>query len=359
MSIGSFARRSGLTSSALRFYADAGLILPAQVDSASGYRFYGEDQLERAVVLRQLREIGIPLATAKSVLNGEPDEAIHLIDEHIDAVAKNATTARQQAAAIKTALTGAASAMVVAMSGPVLAAAIDQVLSATTDEPGIAVLGGVHFEAQHGAVVVTATDRYRLSTRTLVTTTPVAIAWAATANGDDLRSCLTDLRRTPKARIEATDHGMWMRLPNRDDGHCRLLTGPFPDYRSMLDDMPAVTTRAQVSTAVLLQSLEEKSADLIGLHVSDSCITVRNTLSNDGIRLPASVSGTAVEVWFEMTTLYPAISAAIGADVLIDLRGHSQPATVRSADHGDLTTVAMPTMPPATEELTAPKEHHP
>lgn len=269
MTIGMFARKSGLTSSALRFYADAGLMLPARVDRSSGYRFYGEDQIERAVVLRRLRKIGISLATAKSVLDADVDEAIRLIDEHVDTVAKDATTARQQSDAIKSTLTGIASATVVAMSGPVLAAAIEQVLTATSNEPGVTVLGGVRFEAQTGTVAVTATDRYRLSTRTLTTTNPTAIAWAATVNGDDLRSCLADLRRTAQARIEATAYGLWMRLPNCDDRYCRLLTEPFPDYRLMLDDMPAITTRVQVSTAMLRQALEDSSAALIGLRVTE------------------------------------------------------------------------------------------
>ncbi len=40
MPIGVFARRSGLTSSALRFYADSGLLPPAEVDGVSGCRYY-------------------------------------------------------------------------------------------------------------------------------------------------------------------------------------------------------------------------------------------------------------------------------------------------------------------------------
>lgn len=83
MSIGSFAQRSGLTASALRFYADVGLLLPAEVDPVSGYRFYGEDQVVQAVLLRQLREISMPLPAVKSVLLAGPDEAMRRVDDHI------------------------------------------------------------------------------------------------------------------------------------------------------------------------------------------------------------------------------------------------------------------------------------
>ncbi|MGS2810842.1 DNA polymerase III subunit beta family protein [Nocardia sp. MW-W600-9] len=349
MPIGSFARRSGLTASALRFYADAGLLLPREVDPAS-YRYYTDDQVDRAVLLRQLREIGMPLAITKSVLGAGREEAIRLVDEHVAAVVGSATTARQQAATIKAALIPKPVALIEELSGPVLAAAIEQVLTATTDEPSIAVLGGVHFETEAGVVTVTATDRYRLSTRTLVTTDPAAAISAITVNGDDLRDCLADLRRTPVARIDATEHGIWIRLPGRGDRHCRLVPEPFPDYRSMLLALPAVTTRIETSKTLLLQALEQRSTDLIRLHVSEDAVTVHgiNGEPDRGAHLPARVSGPATDIWFEMTTLYPAISTAIGADVLLDLRGHAQPATIRSADHGDLTTLAMPTKPHRT-----------
>ncbi|MFF3735417.1 MerR family DNA-binding transcriptional regulator, partial [Streptomyces sp. NPDC002476] len=39
MPIGVFAQRSGLTPSALRFYADSGLLPPAEVDPVTGYRY--------------------------------------------------------------------------------------------------------------------------------------------------------------------------------------------------------------------------------------------------------------------------------------------------------------------------------
>lgn len=60
MPIGVFVQRSGLTSSALQFYADSGLLNPAEIDPVSGYRYYSSDQVTRATVLRQLREIAVP-----------------------------------------------------------------------------------------------------------------------------------------------------------------------------------------------------------------------------------------------------------------------------------------------------------
>ena len=61
LTIGDFARASGLSHKALRLYDDLGLLVPAYVDPASGYRFYGPGQLERAVLVGSLRRLGMPL----------------------------------------------------------------------------------------------------------------------------------------------------------------------------------------------------------------------------------------------------------------------------------------------------------
>lgn len=73
MPIGAFAQRSGLTSSALRFYADSGLLPPADVDPLSGYRYYSADQVAQATKLRRLREIAMPLTAVEAVLDAGTD----------------------------------------------------------------------------------------------------------------------------------------------------------------------------------------------------------------------------------------------------------------------------------------------
>ncbi|OZC78713.1 hypothetical protein CH251_02935 [Rhodococcus sp. 06-462-5] len=61
LTIGAFARSSGLTPSALRFYDDCALLVPAFIDAKSGYRYYTRAQAKRASIIRQLREIGLPV----------------------------------------------------------------------------------------------------------------------------------------------------------------------------------------------------------------------------------------------------------------------------------------------------------
>ncbi|WP_369387191.1 MerR family transcriptional regulator [Streptomyces sp. CG1] len=346
MPIGAFAQRSGLTSSAVRFYADSGLLPPAEVDPVSGYRYYSADQVERATALRQLRELAMPLAAVEAVLGSGADEASRILDEHVAKVVGDAAAVQQKAAVIKSALGNVPGLPIAVMKGPVLADAVEQVLTATAHDPGMPALAGLRIEARHDALTLTATDRYRLSTRTLVPAEPPRQTWAGTVNGDELRAAVVEIRRSPLVRLEAVSNGIWFRVADREDRHCRLLPEEFPDYRLMVASLGEVTTRATVPKDLLLRALEEHPSERIALHVADHAV---NVVSADdehpNIPLPATVTGQALQIWFELTTLYPAVSTAIGPDVMLDLRGHDQPATIRSADRGDLFTLAMPIKP--------------
>jgi DNA-binding transcriptional MerR regulator len=59
---GEFGAAARLSPKALRLYAEQGLLLPASVDPATGYRYYGSDQLSRARLIARLRQLGLPLA---------------------------------------------------------------------------------------------------------------------------------------------------------------------------------------------------------------------------------------------------------------------------------------------------------
>ncbi len=59
---GEFGAAARLSPKALRLYAERGLLLPASVDPATGYRYYLPEQLPRARLIGRLRRLGIPLA---------------------------------------------------------------------------------------------------------------------------------------------------------------------------------------------------------------------------------------------------------------------------------------------------------
>ena len=74
-SIGEFSKISGLTIKTLRFYDENGLLKPARVDPATGYRFYDADSAERARIIARLRELQFPLETIAKILADCGDEA--------------------------------------------------------------------------------------------------------------------------------------------------------------------------------------------------------------------------------------------------------------------------------------------
>src|SRR5262245_12493639 len=69
LSIGRFARLSGLTVKALRHYDEIGVLRPAQVDDASGYRYYSLAQARDAEAIRRLRALDVPLEEVASLLD--------------------------------------------------------------------------------------------------------------------------------------------------------------------------------------------------------------------------------------------------------------------------------------------------
>ena len=97
MTISEFARLVGLAPSALRFYDDCGLLPPASVDGSNGYRYYSPAQQSRARLLRDLREIDLPLAEVRVALDADPAVLADVVRAHLRTV--EAKTAAARAAA--------------------------------------------------------------------------------------------------------------------------------------------------------------------------------------------------------------------------------------------------------------------
>ncbi|MGB4136487.1 MAG: MerR family transcriptional regulator [Microbacterium sp.] len=85
--IGEFAGLTGLSVKALRHYDEKGVLSPAEVDERSGYRQYSEAQLRDGVIVRALRDAGVPLPEVASALrSGDAIETLaahrrHVLDE--------------------------------------------------------------------------------------------------------------------------------------------------------------------------------------------------------------------------------------------------------------------------------------
>src|SRR5688572_27627844 len=67
--IGDFSRICRVPVSALRYYADIGLLHPAQIDSFTGFRYYSLDQLPRLNRILALKDLGLSLTQIQQILN--------------------------------------------------------------------------------------------------------------------------------------------------------------------------------------------------------------------------------------------------------------------------------------------------
>ncbi len=79
LSISTFARRARLSPKALRLYDRLNLLLPAQIDQESGYRYYHETQLATARLIALLRRLDMPLAQIAVVIAQPAPDAAALI----------------------------------------------------------------------------------------------------------------------------------------------------------------------------------------------------------------------------------------------------------------------------------------
>lgn len=347
MSIGEFARTVGLTASALRFYDDAGLLRPERVDPASGYRFYSDSQIVRATLIRHLRDIDMSLPTIARYFAASEADAARLIDEQVAAATARALAVQQTAANIKASLADSAPTELCSATGPVLAVAIDQVLVTTVNDPEVPVLGGVHLEISPEAISFSATDRYRLATRTIVPDRPIARPWSGTVDGTDFHRASSRLRRSATVSLKADSRTLSLTLADGAVLQCALLSEPFPDYCQMIDALAPVTNRVTADKQAIVKTLEQVATETLGLSVSDGKVS----MLPDGSWLDqSSATGPDLTVWFELTTLYPALMHALGPDILLDLRGAEQPATIRSADDGDFTVLTMPRRAPSAAD---------
>ncbi|MFJ6418270.1 MerR family transcriptional regulator [Paeniglutamicibacter sp. NPDC091659] len=97
--ISQLARDSGISTRTLRHYDAIGLLAPA-FTASNGYRFYGQPEVLRLQRILLLKELGLPLETIASVIDGQEDElrtlALHArwLDAERDRLAAMAVSVR-------------------------------------------------------------------------------------------------------------------------------------------------------------------------------------------------------------------------------------------------------------------------
>jgi DNA-binding transcriptional MerR regulator len=67
--IGDFSVMTRLSRKALRHYHDLGLLVPAHIDTHTGYRFYDTAQVDQAYIIRRFRSLQMPIPDIKALLS--------------------------------------------------------------------------------------------------------------------------------------------------------------------------------------------------------------------------------------------------------------------------------------------------
>src|SRR5262245_63472020 len=72
LTIGEFGAATQLTAKALRLYDEQGLLRPDRTDPATGYRYYGAEQVPVGRLIRVLRDMNLSLSQVQQVLGAVP-----------------------------------------------------------------------------------------------------------------------------------------------------------------------------------------------------------------------------------------------------------------------------------------------
>ena len=103
--IGEFSRMTYLTVKALRHYHDLGLLEPADIDPASGYRLYSTDQVPTALLISRFRDLEMPLDQVRAMLDAADLEARNqVILAHLERMEQRLERTQSTVASLKSLL---------------------------------------------------------------------------------------------------------------------------------------------------------------------------------------------------------------------------------------------------------------
>lgn len=81
-SIGEFSRITQLSIKALRLYHEKGILVPTKIDLESNYRYYSTKSMDRATMIKQLKDMGFSLDEIKGIVR-ECSDDLELM-EHVE-----------------------------------------------------------------------------------------------------------------------------------------------------------------------------------------------------------------------------------------------------------------------------------
>jgi DNA-binding transcriptional MerR regulator len=341
LGIGEFARRAGLSVSAVRFYGDRGVVKPVFVDPATGYRFYDSIQLDSARLIGELRALGMSLAEVDGFLAGSPSAQRQQLDRHLAELEQRLTDTRALAHDVRArTLRQETTVTSMTIDSAAFGDALDQVLPAASTSVDHPVLACVLLEAKEGSLRMVATDSYRLAIRDLVPRSGTDAEFRALLPSQVLRTWREALPPTGVLQLdigpdEASVAGDGVALREAP------VKAEFPAYEALLarDEAAAEIVVDRSELLAVLESFAQQG-DPVLLSTADDMLTVIRR--DETASLPAHCVGPPRHVGIDPAFAASLVAVAVGPDLVVEIVDELRPLVLRSADDGTYTTMLMP-----------------
>jgi DNA-binding transcriptional MerR regulator len=332
LSIGEFAKRSALSVSALRFYADCGLLVPARIDGSTGYRYYAAEQVHQAALVRHLRAVEMPIQDIQLFLTADPAAAQAMLDSHWRRIERRLDSSRRALAAVQMLLRSKEEPVsaTTTLDGGELARGLRQVLpSAGRLKKDRYFPAAVLVDIREDGLRLVATDGHRLAVRDLPASTielgQTVIAIVDAQRVVSIAQNSGPITLTAGNELAVHTSSETVSIPAASDH--------YPDYEAILARCGA--SRLLVDTADLAARLDRNS-ELVVLQ-----LTAYATCA-DGADFPGNYQGNDLTIGFNPSYLADALEAGIGREAILQLGSPVDPVAIRSADDGTLTCLVMP-----------------
>jgi DNA-binding transcriptional MerR regulator len=344
--IGELAALSGLSISALRFYDGAGVLLPARVDEATGYRKYAAAQVRPARLIARLRRVGLPLAEIKLVLAEPAEVGLAVLEAHLQRLENGLVDARRELSTVRIELTDLENPMtVLTLPASRFVDAVTEVRYAASTDPELPMLCGIllDLDAEQATLRLVGTDRFRLA---------VSTASPDSVSGDSIAVLLpTDLIDSVLAALADVTDLLTVRLSSERVSFAipgNEITGAalphqFPDYQRLVR-LPAPSRQVTVSAAELHREVSQAPSRTMTRDRDGAQYQV-STLVLDRVGAlqvgPAEADPDAMTVGVNREFLLQALAVGQG-QLTLELDGPIGPLAIRNTDTDGSFSILMP-----------------
>lgn len=336
-SISEFARATGLSVSALRFYDSVGLMAPAQVDETTGYRRYAENQREVAVLIRDLRRMEMPINAIRSFLAAGTTERHDMLDHHLGSLTNRLRDLEALVGSIRSSLTKEDSMNAMTVGAEELADAIDQVAPAAGSDPERPLLQSILVEARDGSLRLVATDSYRLAVRDLVARGGDSTSFRAMVAAARLVRARADLPNEGELHVSLVGELLRVTGPTVETD-LRVMAAEYPNYEALFGSDPQASSftaqRGQLGELVATMAGDERvTIELAGSGVS---------VEGQPIVVSEAWNGPEMIVSINPRFLHYAVSSAVGPEIRVEITTPLKPLLFKSATDGSFICLVMP-----------------